>query len=296
MPTNDLETKDPQLLLDRIHRQFPELRWRNYRYLNHGWDHEVIILDEKLVFRFPNSSAYLQLFKDESALLALISQTTAVRVPNYNFMAADQSFGGYQLIPGAELTPEVFHRFSEEEADLFASQLAGFLTALHTIPIASLTACKVRNADQSAYSAELRQHSEQYLPAALSAADYRLVQKIMDAVDAVTNQQTATCLTHGDISEDHLIWDEAAKKLGVIDFSDRSISDPAVDFAELLLYSASFATKVFELYHGPKDADLLQRAGVYLQRIGVALLVDSFITDKITFEKAKSIFDMVTSQ
>ena len=37
--------------LRRIQAEFPDLRWTSHRYLTHGWDHAVLILDEAIVFR-----------------------------------------------------------------------------------------------------------------------------------------------------------------------------------------------------------------------------------------------------
>ena len=46
-------------LLQRINNEFPQLTWSTYQYITAGWDHEVIILDEELVFRIPRG------YKDE---------------------------------------------------------------------------------------------------------------------------------------------------------------------------------------------------------------------------------------
>lgn len=42
--------------------------------------------------------------------------------------------------------------------------------------------------------------------------------------------------THGDLYHSHLLWDDTARTLGVLDFSGMVRGDPAVDFAESFAY------------------------------------------------------------
>ena len=42
-----------EYLVKRIRKEFPELEWDRYRYIDDGAEHEVIILDERWVFRIP---------------------------------------------------------------------------------------------------------------------------------------------------------------------------------------------------------------------------------------------------
>lgn len=49
--------------LQKIKKEFPNLSWKNYQFVNHGYDHAVIILDRKIIFRFPKSNEYKKLLK-----------------------------------------------------------------------------------------------------------------------------------------------------------------------------------------------------------------------------------------
>ena len=44
---------EEELFLQRLREEFPDVTWTSHRYLTHGWDHAVLILDETLVFRAP---------------------------------------------------------------------------------------------------------------------------------------------------------------------------------------------------------------------------------------------------
>lgn len=42
-----------ELFLQKIRNEFPEVKWKHHRFLTHGWDHIVIVLDDKMIFRAP---------------------------------------------------------------------------------------------------------------------------------------------------------------------------------------------------------------------------------------------------
>jgi aminoglycoside phosphotransferase (APT) family kinase protein len=101
---------------------------------------------------------------------------------------------------------------------------------------------------------------------------------------------------HGDIYSTHLLWDSKDKKLGLIDFSDMNIGDPAFDFAELYEYGQEFIEQVYKLYKGPKDDSFLERAWIYQRWVGVFMMINHFETHKTSFEVARQTFDRVKSK
>ena len=139
MPTNPVfATKDPLVLLARIEREFPQLSWSDYKFIDRGWDHEVIQLDNEYIFRFPNSREYLPLLRDEIRILQYLSKNTTARIPHYSYVAKDFSFGGYKMLSGTELTVEMFNRLHEGIKDIVAVDIANFLTELHSIALDEL--------------------------------------------------------------------------------------------------------------------------------------------------------------
>ncbi len=294
MPSvRDLETNDPNVLLKRITEEFPEVNWSAYEFINHGWDHEVIILDDKLVFRFPASSEYLPGLEDEVRLLDHLSSKIDFRIPRYKYVARDRSFAGYGIIPGIELTEEAFAELSDEDRAILAAQLAKFLTGLHTVTVNELQQFNVSHVDLKAEAQKLRAQAKQYLRPVLTEQEHQHALNVLSDFDALLGSDYPLALTHNDISPKHIIWNQATKQVGIIDFSDRAISDPAFDFTELFLYGRSFTETVYEAYAGPKDDNFLDRATIYLKRIGVYMLIDSFLTDRISYKEAKALFDKV---
>lgn len=296
MPTKrDLETNDASVLLKRIKKEFPGIEWENHTFLNHGWDHEVIILDKKIVFRFPNSSEYANSFKEEVKLLQFLVKKLSVNIPDYKYVAKDHSFAGYDIVPGIELSEKAFTQLRQSEKSEIAKQLAGFLAALHSLPSKELAAFEIEPADIPSETKRMRRQAQQYLSGKLTKVEYHRVVEILDKLDALPFDEMPRSLIHNDLSPSHIFWDSGSQRLGVIDFSDRSLGDPAFDFTELLDYGDSFTQEVFSQYDGPKDSDFLERSKLYWQRVGVYLLIDSFLTNKISFDRAKAIFDRANS-
>lgn len=297
MPTNrDLEVKNPEILLKRIRAAFPNLTWSSYRYISHSWDHEVIILDEKIVFRFPNSSGYLTALRDEIALLDYLAASstshTRVRIPQYAYIADDVSFAGYDIIPGIELSEEVFLQLPEATKDEAANQLADFFSYLHTRPLSELHSFNVETADFKKEAQEAVAKSEQFLLPKMPTLEYKLIKDTLTECLKQAEKPVPFTLTHNDISPKHILLNKQTNSIGLIDFSDRALSDPSIDFFELLLYGKSFAEKVYEYYRGPKDEQFLNRAQLYLKRFAILMLIDSFETDKITYKDAYELFSL----
>jgi len=282
----------PEELLQRIKAEFPDITWETYAFFDHGWDHEVIILDGRWVFRFPLESEYAEALKDEIALLAFLGKRLSVPIPQYTRIAQDLSFGGYEAVPGTELKEPRLQTFTEENRQRAVTQIARFLTSLHTIPIEEVRPFHVDSYNYLDDFDELRNGADTHLSGYLSAEDYAQVQKIISKVAALPREGLPAVLIHNDISAEHILWDERTGQIGVIDFSDRVIGDPALDFGGLFVYGEAFVRAVYDTYEGPKDEQFLDRAKLYYQRFGIFMMIDSFDADlKMTFDKAKAIFD-----
>jgi hypothetical protein len=65
---------------EKIRKEFPDLRWENSRRVKSGWDHEVIILDEKIVFRFPRDECLKEKLILEINLLKYLNERIEMRV------------------------------------------------------------------------------------------------------------------------------------------------------------------------------------------------------------------------
>lgn len=290
--TKKSKPSSPAELLSRIKADFPDVAWTKYKYLDEGWDHEVIILDEKLVFRFPNDADYKELLKTEVEVLDRLNPLiSSVNIPNYSYVASDYSYAGYRYLKGSTLTKSYFDTLSSSEREVIAKKLADFLTIMHTSVLNGHDFSDVSQSDMAETQSKDKQLSLKHLKPVLTAQDYLLVEDILDDMDRTLSQSLPSVLLHGDVYSTHLLWDNELKQLGIIDFSDMNLGDPAFDFAELFEYGDSFVESVYQYYAGPKDDTFLKRALAYQKWVGVFMMVDHFINHKTSFDVARQTFD-----
>lgn len=291
LDAEDLTTHDPEILLRRIKESFPDVPCKTHRYIDEGWDHEVVIVDDQLVFRFPNDQEYQQLLQTEVSVLNRLRPLIQVDIPKYTHI--DKSFAGYRLISGKQLTRKFFDTLSADDRSTIARQLAGLMSVLHTLIEKGYDFTDVALSDMKQQQERLKAEKAYNLSSILSPEDLRVVDGILAKTDEVLGQPLPSVFIHGDIYNRHLLWNDATKQLGVIDFSDMNRGDPAVDFAELHEYGEDFVRQVYDYYTGPKDDRFLQRAWVYQLWVSVYMMVDYFDNHKTSFTEARETFDRV---
>lgn len=291
MPTDSsLATKDPNILLGRIKKHFPELDWGKYTFIDVGWDHEVIQLDDKYIFRFPNSPEYQSVLRDEIRLLSYLSDHTATLIPDYTYVPQDFSFGGYLMLQGESVSSELFGSMPKKSQNMLAGEIANFLSDLHSVQVDDLAEFNVGFETEFAGYTDVDAEADEYLKPNLSVADYRPIADMLIDIEVVKQFAQPSCLIHGDMAPKHIIWDAETKSVGLIDFSDRSISDPAYDFAELYTYGEPFVDNVYALYKSPhKNDKFLRRAKAYMKAIGIHSLANTYRTEKMQYDEAEKL-------
>jgi len=262
---------EAQKYLQKIKKEFPKLTWRNYQYINHGYDHVVIILDRKIIFRFPKSNEYIKILKDEIILLNYLKTKIKTNIPQYYLLAKDCSFAGYHLLPGKELTVNRFKKLKSIKKINIANKLAIFLTELHTRKNISLKKFKIKKEDGPKYFKTLLEDAKKYVFPNLTKPEQESFNMYFANLHKILFIKRPSVLIHNDLSDDHILLNKT--NLSIIDFSDRSIGDPARDFAWLWMYGDSFIKQVYEMYRGKKDKTFLSRSKIYLKIIPLQVMI-----------------------
>lgn len=292
-------------------------------------EHELEhLLPESLVLRVPHEPEYRAQAPLESALIAQLFRGSSVRVPETVRQAyARGTFNTPNPVmltlntevDGEELTPQLWASLTPAQRTLAAEQLGSLLASMHSMDPDLLPVSKVENwwtdgaeTQQLSTAARtlpakhelMRQRVAEFVAPKISDEEYQHIQTVFGRIDmllARPGQQR--CLTHGDLFAEHLLWQSAAgaqrstyaqgyerSGIGVIDFSDMTVGDPAVDYMHfgaidpalprMVLAAAedSFAEKHDgELYTVP---DILTRAEIYKQWDDIFLLIDHFRTGR----------------
>ena len=275
---------EEDLFLRRIREEFPDITWTSHRYLTHGWDHAVLILDNALVFRAPKAQTYRDALANEVRLLRHLRPRVGVGIPDYTYESPDGSFAGYPLLAGRELDVTAFGRLSETQKERLAEQLARFLTALHETPKSVAREFGVSEQDPQKDHEDLARDVETLVLPRLAPREVEVVRLFLTELAAEVTPSHPTALVHGDLGGEHILWDAENKQVNVIDFSDRSIGDPALDFAALFAYGRGFTERVLERYRGPRDEGTLRRARLYFRRMPVETMADALQGYPCTFE------------
>ena len=279
-----------EVFLRRIREEFPDLTWTSHQYLTHGWDHSVLILDEALVFRAPKAKAYRDALPNEAKLLRHLRPRVDVGIPDYAYESADGSFAGYPLLAGRELDVARFGRLSEAERERIAEQLATFLTALHETSTSVARECGVSEQDPQKDHEDLVRDVETLVLPRLAPHEVRTIRAFLTELAAEVKPTRPTALVHGDLDGAHILWDAENEQANIIDFSDRSIGDPALDLAGPLAYGRTFVERVLEQYRGPRDQGTLRRATLYFRRASLETMADALHGYPCTFQEGYTAF------
>jgi aminoglycoside 2''-phosphotransferase len=274
------------ILLQRIQSNFPNLTWRSYQHLTRGWDHDVIILDNQAVFRFPKKRAYRVKLPYEIYLLEYLRNRTRVGVPAYQYIPPDWSFAGYRILRGKELTPYRYKHLTQSEKQQFIRQIAEFINALHKTPDRIIKKFRPWSDNYKRWYAVLRQESRKLLWPRLQKHERGKVDCFFSEWREHLEDQYPKRLIHSDLGGEHILWDNIGKQVNVIDFSDRMYGDPALDFTGLAeCYGIRLAQEVYTLYECDTDDNLWERVKLYVKGIPINLMIDALHGFPITFDK-----------
>jgi aminoglycoside phosphotransferase (APT) family kinase protein len=203
------------------------------REVDEGYDFRVLVLDETWVIRIARRPVCAEQLQAEAAFLPSLAEALPVAVPAFEFVASD--FAVYRLIDGAPLV--------DEEAGV-----REFLHALHAFDADGLP---VPRPDwQEMYTRHCADFRRIVLP--LLRRDLRPAAEALFA-EVETLVGFEPVLTHADLFPEHLLCRDG-RLVGVIDWGDARIGDPALDYAWLL--NGPFA-------HWDVDDELRRRARVY---------------------------------
>lgn len=184
--------------------------------IDDGWDYKVLIVDDAWVVRWPRHRLAVEEIEREVDLLPVLAPLLPVEVPQFEYVSRVPWLVAYRLIRGEPLVAE--------DAD----GVRAFLDALHAVDVEAVPA--QRPDWLEAYRGQADEFRRAVLP--LLDPDER---SRGEALLAETETLTAfrPGLTHSDLGSEHLLVRDG-KLVGVIDWGDARIGDPAIDYAWLL--------------------------------------------------------------
>lgn len=265
-------------LVKKILDQFGQFTWKKFSTFTRWLDHRVVIFENNVIFRFPRTTQYKEKFTGEIEFLRDFFSLTPVKIPQYIFIWEKSSFAGYTMIQWDEFTAKIFSWISQEDKKIISQQLAEFLSALHQYNYAKMN---LKFESQKKLFLSLRLRMKRYIYPKINLEFKKIIEKYLEWSFVLTrNPQISRVLVHNDLTSEHIfLWKK--NTIWVIDFSDRCITDPAIDFAWLYEYWETFVRSVYDVYTWPKDEMFLQRAFTYYVRIPLWMALENIQNEAI---------------
>jgi aminoglycoside phosphotransferase (APT) family kinase protein len=217
---------DARLAQRLIAAQFPHLADAPVRRIGAGWDNAAFLVDEHLVFRFPQRAIAAPLMPKELGALPFIAPQVPYPIPTPRYAGGPSDefpwhFGGYEILLGVSACSR---DLSDEDRRQLAGDLGRFLRALHDIDPAPLRDAGLPDDTIGKLDPSRLKVDEPPL-----AGSLRVV--------------------HGDLYARHLLLDQRNRLCGVIDWGDVHYGLPAVDLSVVhMMIPVEFHDEFFAVY------------------------------------------------
>jgi aminoglycoside 2''-phosphotransferase len=273
-----------------IRQWFPDVPADRLEALPHpGWggDSDAWLVDDRWIFRFPRTAEIARSLAVEVCLLPRLTARLPLAIPDFVHIARDQSrspmFVGYEAIPGVPLREDILGRLSQSATDQLGTKLGHFLRALHQTPLDLAIECGVALPTTSAFEAVEQGYRtvREKVFAHLGDDDRAWVGQRFEAfLGDPRHFAFSPVLCHGDFSSDHLLVDlDGGALIGVIDFGDVTIGDPAGEFTWRAEYGEVFFEQVLEAY-SIADESLAERVGFRIDCLPITQIAYGLDTDQ----------------
>jgi aminoglycoside phosphotransferase (APT) family kinase protein len=222
-----------------------------------GWDSDTYEVDRGWIVRFPRWPQVELRMRGEIELLDVLQRRLTASVPRPELVSLDPLCIGYRKLAGRPLTTPV--------ARGLAGDVARFLSELHQVPV---DAAHLAPGDWREDLHDLLAEFGRDVVPLLSGAERRHAQAMF--ADYLADESSFTfksAIVHADLGPEHLLTD-GERLTGVIDWSDATVGDPAIDFA-WLLYGAgrAFADELGDRLPDQVDESTRRRA-LFFHRLG----------------------------
>ena len=245
----------PELAATLIRAQFPALPVRRVEPLGQGWDNTAFLVDQSIVFRFPRKASAVALLETEARALPRLAPRLPVNipVPEWHGRPADSfpwPFLGHRLVPG-EIAADA--NLSVTERTALAPALAEFLARLHRIRDSALE-LPPDLLDRANFT-QRRPLLEQRLQVLVDHGHISDAAPWLEILRRTPESRAprTPVPVHGDFYACHMLVDNSRRLLGVIDWGDVHVGDPAIDLMALFGFLPAEARPEFLHVYGPID-------------------------------------------
>lgn len=265
--------------LNEIKRINPGIKEEDITVFDDGWDYIVCVVRDSQTFRFPRRDDYSKTLPREVGFLKEFSKQSPVQVPELALskMPSGYPYVTYSFIPGVQFKRDLAQSFTTEERHNIAKQIGHFLSVFHSFPIEKAKQFGFEELDSvKSWSDRLNKIKRVVYPHISVIEQEWITDLFTNYLKILSSIHFDYTLTHSDIMPEHIIVDSQTHKLvGIIDFGDVCITDPAYDFTFLNKYGRDFLNAAYDNYKLTRDEGFEQRRKFYEDRLVVTNLEHS---------------------
>lgn len=256
-----------ELVKTCIQEQFPSLTpIQSLKKIGEGWDNQVFLLNDSIVFRFPHRKISVQLIEQENVLLQHLHSMLSLEIPNPQYHGQPNQiypfpFHGYLIVPG---TPGYRANLTFAERSESINPLAHFLKKLHSIDdkLALSLGAKPQVFDRTDFNhiqRTLKERVQKLIERKIGNLDQSTLEYEISQASKLTLPRNDNVLVHGDLYSRHLIFNQG-KLTGIIDWGDNGINNRCIDLAVVFSFYPPACHNDFLAIYGPIEENSWQYA------------------------------------
>jgi aminoglycoside phosphotransferase (APT) family kinase protein len=216
--------------------QFPALDAADIAYLHEGWDSRAFVVGGEWIFRLPKRRPMHERLGVEIALLPHLSPLLPASIPRFTYIGEPHGGYPYRFVGYRRLAGQIAQQLNEArpaalDLPALGAAVGRFLAALHRFPIDEARGLGVRPDCFHDNLARLAEEARRLLNANAPHVSAEERDRAADMLALPASFAGQPCLIHNDLACEHLLVEPPAALLGVIDWGDVAIGDPALDFA-----------------------------------------------------------------
>jgi aminoglycoside phosphotransferase (APT) family kinase protein len=238
-----------------IAERFPELAGAPIEPVGDGWTYDTYAVHGGWIVQIPRNAYASERLRAQARLLPELAHEVSARIPVPELLSLEEEppVMGYRKIDGVACTAVVDGMWPE--------RLGRFLYDLHAVPpefvgmrATTVAALRDRHRERcEALASVVIPHLEDGDRADATA----MLARYLDDDELWT---FAPCLTHNDLGPEHVLVDERGDLVGVLDWEEADLGDPAWDFAWWIHEMPDVGERALAAYGGAPDRGFRERA------------------------------------
>lgn len=229
-----------------VRNNYPQFKIKSFERVLGGWASDTFEVNGKYIFRFPRLAPSKSRLRKELRLLPTLAQTLNFKVPDFEFVNEDVPYVGYKKIGGIPISK------CDLDSDELANDIAQCILQIHGFPRKRALEKSVQEIDwyrnYTNFYEKIQNECFHYLDETVQKNASALFESFLGEKENFT---FGPKFIHQDLSaEAHILCDSKTNRVvGIIDWEDACIGDPAIDFTGILWdCGEKFAERVIQHY------------------------------------------------